>query len=160
MTFRYLKFCEIGTAVGNEFEDVCFTALKERVLGFTMKGTPVGCILVELLLSGNGLQLSERFCKKLRHFCTRMGIAIVADEILTGFRCASKPTVLFSDRVGLIPAPKGVRRLLIKILHGGEREQRLFRRILTSVKTDGDALTIHVLEFQHVINQTVRHMLA
>ena len=60
MTFRYLKFCEIGTAVGNEFEDGCLTALKERVLGFTMGGTPVRCISVELVLSGNGLQLADR----------------------------------------------------------------------------------------------------
>ena len=53
-----------------------------------------------------------------------------------------------------IPAPKGVRRLLIKVLHGGAREQRLFRSVLTSIKTDGgDSLTKNILEFQHVIRQ-------
>ena len=101
--FPFMKWNQIGTEFGNNFEDLCLISLQERVLSFSMKGMPVGSISVELVLSGNGLQLSRRFCTKLRKFCTRTGIAIIADEILTGFRCSCNPTVLFSDTVGLQP---------------------------------------------------------
>ena len=99
----YLSRREIGTATANKFEDDCLDTLKERLLGFATRGTPVGTICLELLLSGNGLQLSRRFCEKLRSLCTKTGIAIVADEILTGFRCVSEPTVLLADHLGLKP---------------------------------------------------------
>lgn len=82
---------------------MCLNAFRERCLGFSIRGTPVGCVAVEILLSGNGLQLSKRFCTNLRAFCFRAGIAIVADEILTGFRCQCTPTVLLSDEVNLQP---------------------------------------------------------
>ena len=73
------------------------------MLGFACRGTPVGCIVLELVLSGNGLQLSKRFCELLRTLCTRTDVTIVVDEILTGFRCCSSPTVLLSDVLGLKP---------------------------------------------------------
>lgn len=56
----YITSQQMGTPWASDLEDVCLTALQERFLGFAMRGTPVGCILVELLLSGNGLQLSSR----------------------------------------------------------------------------------------------------
>ena len=77
--------------------------IQERMLGFACRGTPVGCIVLELVLSGNGLQLSKRFCELLRTLCTRTDVTIVVDEILTGFRCCSSPTVLLSDVLGLKP---------------------------------------------------------
>ena len=89
----YMRLNQIGTADGNALETVCFVALQERVLAFAMRGTPVGSICVELVLSGNGLQLSESFCTKLRKFCTRCDISIICDEVLTGFRCCCQPTV-------------------------------------------------------------------
>ena len=97
----YLQRKEIGTPEGNQFEDDCLCAFKERVFGFAMRGTPVGSLCLELILSGNGLQLSRRFCGKLGRICTRLGIAIIAGEILTGFRCTADPTVLLSDTLGL-----------------------------------------------------------
>ena len=99
----YLQRKEIGTTSGNRFEDDCLRSLMDRALGFAMRGTPVGSLCLELVLSGNGLQLSRRFCEKLRTFCTRTGIAIIADEILTGFRCTAEPTVLLSDTLNLNP---------------------------------------------------------
>ena len=57
----YLQRKEIGAPEGNDFEDKCLTAFKERTLGFAMRGTPVGSLCLELILSGNGLQLSRRF---------------------------------------------------------------------------------------------------
>ena len=103
VSLPYLRRKEIGTTVSNKFEDDCLSTLKERLLGFAMRGTPVGSLCLELILSGNGLQLSRRFCEKLRTLCTKTGVAIIADEILTGFRCVSDPTVLLSDALALKP---------------------------------------------------------
>ena len=103
ISLPYLKISEIGTYSGNHFEDDCLRAIKARLLAFAMRGTPVGSICLELILSGNGLQLSQRFCEKFRTLCTRTGVAIIADEILTGFRCVSQPTVLLSDSLNLQP---------------------------------------------------------
>ena len=68
-----------------------------------MRGTPVGSICLELILSGNGLQLSRRFCENLRELCTKADVSIIADEILTGFRCAHDHPVLLSDDLYLNP---------------------------------------------------------
>ena len=99
----YLTKEQIGTTFAIQFEEACLDALRERLLGFAMRGTPVGVISLELVLSGNGLQLSPRFCQNLRTLCTRTNVSIVADEILTAFRCCSEPTVFLSDLVGLEP---------------------------------------------------------
>ena len=99
----YLQRNEIGTPDANKFEDACLSAFKERTLAFAMRGTPVGSLCLELILSGNGLQLSRRFCENLRTICTRQGVSIIADEILTGFRCTARPTVLLSDTLHLSP---------------------------------------------------------
>ena len=60
-----------------------------------------------LCLRGDSLEwkrsAAKQFCTNLRTFCSRAGIAIVADEILTGFRCQCNPTVLLSDQVNLQP---------------------------------------------------------
>ena len=101
----YLKRQEIRMGTGIQFEDDCLSAIKERFLAFAMRGTPVGSICLELVLSGNGLQLSRRFCQNLREYCTKVGVSIIADEILTGFRCVSgdSDTVLLSDELFLNP---------------------------------------------------------
>ena len=99
----YLMRSEVGTPDANKYEDRCISALQERMLAFAWRGTPVGSLCLELILSGNGLQLSRRFCEKLRTFCTKTGVAIIADEILTGFRCVANPTVLLSDFLQLNP---------------------------------------------------------
>lgn len=248
VSFPYLKLEQMGTKYGNNLEDICLATFKERVLGFSMRGTPVGCVSVELILSGNGLQLSKRFCTSLREFCTRVGITIVVDEILTGFRCACVPTVLFADQVGLqpdfivlgkfigcglvlqdktitsttwvnkgrrypttncsvdqllsmtavlrktseiltsnpqlfkmveeavrevhpssvgrgliwffnradaraIPAPKGVKRLLVKLFDGGSKNMESFRSLLGSYDTYGKSLTRHIKDFQYLIDE-------
>ena len=62
----YLKREEIGQETSHKFEDDCLSAINERFLAFAMRGTPVGSICLELILSGNGLQLSRRFCQNLR----------------------------------------------------------------------------------------------
>ena len=57
----------------------------------------MGEITLELVLNGNGLQLSPTFC-------TRTNVSIFVDEILTSFRCCVvDKTVLWSDVVGLRP---------------------------------------------------------
>lgn len=99
----YLKREEIGQKTSHNFEDDCLSAINERFLAFAMRGTPVGSICLELILSGNGLQLSRRFCQNLRKLCTKAGVSIIADEILTGFRCAHGGTVLLSDDLYLNP---------------------------------------------------------
>ena len=93
----------MGTPFATELEQACLEALQERLLGFAMRGTPVGVISLELVLSGNGLQLSPTFCEKLRTLCTRTNVSIVVDEILTAFRCCADKTVFLSDVVGLRP---------------------------------------------------------
>ena len=99
----YLKREEIGSKAGDQFEDDCLSGIKERLLAFAMRGTPVGSICLELILSGNGLQLSRRFCENLRELCTKADVSIIADEILTGFRCAHDHPVLLSDDLYLNP---------------------------------------------------------
>ena len=48
----YVSKTEIGTADTIVFEDMCLQAIKERALGFSMRGSPVGYIVVELFFVG------------------------------------------------------------------------------------------------------------
>ena len=68
-----------------------------------MRGTPVGVICFEIMLSDNGLRLSPQLCQLLDRLTTNVGVALVVDEILTCGRVCASLTILLCDQVGIQP---------------------------------------------------------
>ena len=69
-----------------EWENQCIVSLHKRLFVAKFKGAPYKCLLLELLLSGCGCELSSRFLKSLGKLCKAFSIVIIADEILTAGR--------------------------------------------------------------------------
>ncbi len=69
-----------------EWETECIQSLHKKLFVAKCKGAPYKCLLLELLLSGAGCELSSRFLKTLGNLCKAYSIAIIADEILTAGR--------------------------------------------------------------------------
>ena len=77
----------VGAAALRELERKCLTHLLVRVLAGRLAANPVTAIVLELVLSNNGLQLSAPFLQRLGRLCAALGVAIVLDETMTFARC-------------------------------------------------------------------------
>lgn len=69
-----------------EMEDECLLALHRRIIIGCLQGSPFRALLMEYMLAGNGAYLSDNFLSKLGKLCSKFGITIVMDEIMTGGR--------------------------------------------------------------------------
>jgi hypothetical protein len=72
-----------------EYEDRCLHELHIRLLLNKLNGRAVQVLFLELLLSGNGAELSDRVLERLGQLSKHHGFTIVVDEIFTGGRCGS-----------------------------------------------------------------------
>jgi hypothetical protein len=66
-----------------EYENACFKELHVRCLLAKMKSTFYKCIMLELMLAGNGASLSDRALKMLGRIAECHNLCIVVDEIMT-----------------------------------------------------------------------------
>lgn len=76
-------------------ENRCIEELHIRCLLMKIEGRPLRCILLELMLGGNGGELSDRFLRKLGALANKHGFTIVVDECITGGRVG--PTMLLTQ---------------------------------------------------------------
>ena len=79
------------------YEDKCLRQLERVLLVGRLSGKVYKALLLELILSGSGGELSDDFLSKLGHLLTRYNVTVIADEILTGGRVG--PSMVIS--VGL-----------------------------------------------------------
>lgn len=70
----------------NEHEDLCLRQLHMILVMAKLAGKPKRALLLELMLGGNGGQLSNRFLVKLGVLLKRFEVKVVVDEVLTGGR--------------------------------------------------------------------------
>jgi len=67
-----------------ELEQQCLEELHIRCLLGILCGRPIKGILLELILAGNGGQLSDRFLCQLAELSVQHGFVLIVDEIMTG----------------------------------------------------------------------------
>lgn len=77
-----------------QHEAACICALHRRLVSAKLNGTPFKALLMELILAGNGGELSEAFLRKLGLLLQRFDVGVVVDEIMTGGRAG--PTMAMS----------------------------------------------------------------
>ena len=94
------------------YENRCLSDLHNRLLYLKMKGTPVRCILLELILANNGSTLSNRALRMLGQLAKHHNFKFVVDEIMTGGRvgdnmlaCMSTP-LAFQEEIGYVTMGK------------------------------------------------------
>ena len=101
-----------------EFEYKCMNALHIRCLLAKMKDRPFTCIILELMLAGNGASLSDRALEMLGRLAKLHGIIFIIDEIMTAGRTGKmlmlegKPAV-FTKRVTHVTLGKWFRAGLV-----------------------------------------------
>ena len=101
----------IPKAIVNEYdranlrrlEDGCFLDLHHRLLTRRMKGQPITCLLLELVLANNGAELSNRALTILGKLAAHHSFKVVVDEIMTGGRTgimlylSTKPKIFYES---------------------------------------------------------------
>lgn len=98
----------------NSYEDKCFKALHDRCLLAKVKGVPIRCILLELILAANGASLSDRALVVIGQLAEFHNVYIVVDEVMTGGRTGTmlhlqtKPTQ-FRNRVSHVTLGKWIK---------------------------------------------------
>ena len=70
----------------HQLEDRCLAALHSRCLVVKMNGMPFTCLLLELMLAGNGSVLSDRALTMIGKLAKHHQLSIIVDEIFTGGR--------------------------------------------------------------------------
>lgn len=68
------------------YEDKCITSLHNRCILAKLKGLPIRCLLLELILASNGASLSDRSLVAIGKLAEIHNMFIVVDEIMTGGR--------------------------------------------------------------------------
>ncbi|KAL3919560.1 MAG: hypothetical protein SGILL_003696 [Bacillariaceae sp.] len=77
----------------NEHEDHCLRQLHMILVMAKLAGKPKRALLLELMLGGNGGQLSDRFLAKLGVLLKKFEVTVVVDEVLTGGRVGPAMTM-------------------------------------------------------------------
>lgn len=96
-----------------KYEDKCIRVLHEKCMIMRIKGTPMKCIMLELMLAGNGAHLSNRALEQLALLSIKHNFKFIIDEIMTGGRTGmmlylhSKPQ-LFVQRVSHVTLGKWI----------------------------------------------------
>jgi hypothetical protein len=94
----------LDSNTAEEYENECLNELHIRCLIAKVKGSPLKCILMELMLASNGATLSDRALTMIGKLAEKHNLNIVLDEIMTGGRTGTmlmsqtKPKA-FTDRV-------------------------------------------------------------
>ena len=96
-----------------KYEDSCIRHLHEKCMIMRIKGTPMKCIMLELMLAGNGAHLSDRALEQLALLSIKHNFKFIVDEIMTGGRTGtmlylhSKPKI-FVERVSHVTLGKWI----------------------------------------------------
>lgn len=94
-----------------KYEDKCIRVLHEKCMIMRIKGSPMKCILLELMLAGNGAILSNRALEQLAFLSIKHDFKFIVDEIMTGGRTGTmlylhKKPLLFVERVSHVTLGK------------------------------------------------------
>jgi hypothetical protein len=104
LALPYVTKAAVDTAAAIEFENECLKGFQIKLAALHLRRIPCKAIFFELVLSGNGMRLSPKFCKRLQAICDASSIAMVIDECMTAGRCAfSENSCLLCDSYGLKP---------------------------------------------------------
>jgi len=108
----WIECAQLAEKERTEIETKCLYALQKRILIRLMVGEPYKAILFELILGGNGGELSNSFLRKLGCLMSKYGITIIVDEVMTGGRVGPSMTMTsscpkdFRDKVGFVTMGK------------------------------------------------------
>jgi hypothetical protein len=131
-----------------QYELDCAMELHHRCLLAKMEGRQVKCLFLELMLCGNGGELSDRFLNHLAIVSKLHGFSLIVDECITGGRIGptmlltqSKPTA-FRSCVSHVTMSKwmGVGLVLRSKQTESKREKPPFPRGMTTQLCTDDAL--------------------
>ena len=104
LALPYMTKAAVGTDAADLFEDDCIKGFQIKLAGLHLRGTPCKVVFFELVLSGNGMRLSPKFCRRFEAICGASNIAMVVDECMTAGRCSiSDNSCLLCDTYGLKP---------------------------------------------------------
>ena len=84
---------EYPAKMRKEVEDKCLLQINKRLLLAKLAGEPFKAFFLELLLAGNGGELSNTFLKKLGILLHKYNIKVIVDEVLTGGRVGPDMTM-------------------------------------------------------------------
>ena len=94
MTLPYWIECkEMTSTERRQHEDKFLAAVHRKLLFRLLKGNPVRAALIELILGGNGGELSSRFLIQLGNLLSNFGVVAIMDECLTGGRVGPNVTL-------------------------------------------------------------------
>lgn len=104
LALPYMTKSTVDTEDAREFENDCIRMFQVKLAGLQLKQIPCTAVFFEIVLSGNGMRLSRRFCRRFQAICVASGIAMVIDECMTAGRCSfSDNSCLLSDTYELKP---------------------------------------------------------
>ncbi len=122
----YVPCSEKSDAVIVAFEEECLKELDRKLIFHKLFGIPYKALLLELILSGCGGELSDRFLRKLGILCEEHDVVIIVDEVMTGgrvgptFALTTGTPAEFKKRVEYITIGKTVQcGLLLRRCHRG-----------------------------------------
>lgn len=116
-----------------KYEDSCFRVLHEKCLIMRIKGSPMKCIILELMLAGNGAILSNRSLKQLAYLSIKHDFNFIVDEIMTGGRTGTmllllKKPIIFVERVTHVTLGKWLQAGMVLISKSHHEYDRLIQR--------------------------------
>lgn len=125
------------------YEDQCLQRLHLMCLQARMKGRAYKCIMLELMLAGNGACLSDRALLMLGVIAKRHDFKFLVDEIMTGGRTGTmlmldtKPKV-FRDQVSLVTMGKWLQAgIVLETKNFYESSSGMFIGLLQHTDTRG-----------------------
>jgi hypothetical protein len=115
----YVPGQHISQETLDEYENKCLRKFHKMLILRKWIGSPFRCLLVELILGGNGAELSSNFLDRLGSLCKQFGVVIIADEVLTAGRAGPAMTrtttspANFLERVEYITIGKFIKCALV-----------------------------------------------
>jgi hypothetical protein len=145
-----LPYYIIGTmedSVIEKYEDECFRVLHEKCMIMRIKNEPMKCIMLELMLAGNGAQLSDRALLKLAVLSIKHDFRFIIDEIMTGGRTGSmlylhnKPA-LFIERVSHVTLGKWIKVGLVLVSKLQRQQNEKLKRPSQTPRTTSTSIDL------------------
>ena len=145
-----LPYYIMGTMVDNDiekYEDACIRVLHEKCMIMRIKGTPMKCIMLELMLAGNGAQLSDRALLQLAALSIKHDFRFIIDEIMTGGRTGSmlylhKKPALFIERVSHVTLGKWIHVGIVLVSKLQHQQNELRKRPTSTPRSSSTSIDL------------------